>query len=240
VRFAPDWEVSWSQITVSSDGRHLSCALGTEPTHPYPLGAQDVEVETSGGIAILRGGFTFTPILVRAPSPVVHYCQPPVGPFDGGNTVTIGGEHLSGATEVTFAGTPASKVFVEQDYWLRCVVPPGPDGPVRIEVTTPSGTAGMSGAYSYDRLHRSPWLAGLAPWLVPEVGHCPVQIRGSNLSRATAAAIGGVDAEIIDALDDGTIVVMAPPEQADTTVSVTTPENTITTQPGWIGWLPVC
>ena len=87
------------------------------------------------------------------PAPVVSDISPANGPFYGGNTVTITGTGLAGATSVTIGGVTARIVQGSvSDTSLQVTVPglPSPfskGSPADVEVTTPAGTA--SGTYTY-------------------------------------------------------------------------------------------
>ncbi|HTJ14152.1 MAG TPA: IPT/TIG domain-containing protein [Dinghuibacter sp.] len=64
-----------------------------------------------------------------------------------GGTVTIKGAHLTGATVVKLAGSPASSFAVISDSLITAVVGPTGNGPVT--VLTPHGTATSADAFSY-------------------------------------------------------------------------------------------
>ena len=57
------------------------------------------------------------------PAPVVSSVSPNAGPTDGGQTVTIGGWDLSGATKVSFGTTVATNVTIVSDSQLTATVP---------------------------------------------------------------------------------------------------------------------
>lgn len=58
-----------------------------------------------------------------------------------GETVTIAGAKLSGATAVSFGGTAATSFVVEDDNEIDAVVPAGSAGSITVTVTTPGGSA---------------------------------------------------------------------------------------------------
>jgi len=87
------------------------------------------------------GGFEFAFNAVVQPAPAVNVVSPSSGSFKGGTSVTISGADLTGATAVTFGGTPA--LFnVNSETQIVAVAPAANEpGPVPIAVTTVAGTA---------------------------------------------------------------------------------------------------
>ncbi len=88
--------------------------------------------------------FTYAPI-----SSSVSQVQPSSGPAQGGQTVTITGYHLTGATAVYFGTTPAASFSVVSSTTITAVTPQG-SGTVDVRVMTPADPAGTT-ANPYDR-----------------------------------------------------------------------------------------
>ncbi|MHB8220654.1 MAG: penicillin acylase family protein, partial [Acidimicrobiales bacterium] len=88
--------------------------------------------------------FTYAPI-----SSSVSQVQPSSGPAGGGQSVTITGYHLTGATEVYFGTVPATSFSVDSSTTITAVTPPG-SGTVDVRVMTPADPAGTT-ANPYDR-----------------------------------------------------------------------------------------
>ncbi|WP_188054202.1 Ig-like domain-containing protein [Sphingosinithalassobacter sp. CS137] len=109
-----------------------------------------VTVTTGGGTSgAVPGGFTYIP------APTVTGLSPAFGSTAGGNTVTITGTDLSGATGVQFGGTAASGVTVVSATQITATVPgPASAGTVNVTVTTPGGTSGTGAASQYE--YRAP------------------------------------------------------------------------------------
>jgi hypothetical protein len=89
-----------------------------------------------------NNGATATPLPIPPPgpppAPTISSFSPSSGPV--GTSVTISGSGLSGATSVSFAGTPASAFKVSSATQITATVPSGA-GTGPIAVTTPGGTA---------------------------------------------------------------------------------------------------
>ena len=87
-----------------------------------------------------------------ADAPAVQALAPAYGPVAGGNTVTIQGRNLGGATAVVFGTQAAASFALNADGSLNAVAPAGSAGQVvSVRVTTPSGTSAATagGQYSY-------------------------------------------------------------------------------------------
>lgn len=84
---------------------------------------------------------TFTTV---AATPTITSFTPTAAP--GGQTITITGTNLQGATSVKFGGTAAASYIVVNTTKVTAVVGTGTTG--KITVTTPSGTATSSGTFT--------------------------------------------------------------------------------------------
>jgi hypothetical protein len=127
---------------------------------PPGTGTVDVTVTTPEGTSSSgsRDHFTY-----EAPQPAIAKVSPATGPEAGGTTVTVTGEHLTGATAVRFGATSATSFTVNSDSSVTAVSPGG-TGTVDVSVTTPAGTSSPGAA---DRFTYEPTEGGL-----PEIGRC--------------------------------------------------------------------
>jgi YVTN family beta-propeller protein len=103
-------------------------------------------------IGVGSGPFALAVTNVPVPVPVVTGVSPLSGPLAGGTAVTITGSNFTGATAVSFGGTPAASFTVSSDTSITAVSPAAASvGPVDVTVTTPNGTSATSGAdqFSY-------------------------------------------------------------------------------------------
>ena len=71
--------------------------------------------------------------------PVVTNVSPAGGLAAGGAATTITGSGFTGATAVTFGGTPATAVVVVNAYTITATAPAHAAGTVDVRVTTPNG-----------------------------------------------------------------------------------------------------
>ena len=127
-------------FTVDSDG------VITATTPPHVAGMVDVEVTTPGGSDTLADGFEF----IDVPAPTITGIAPTSGPVAGGTMVTITGTDLTGASGVTFGGTPAQSFTVDSPTQITATTPPHAAGTVDVAVTTPAGTATFASGYTYE------------------------------------------------------------------------------------------
>nr|WP_237503463.1 IPT/TIG domain-containing protein [Streptomyces sp. SID8375] len=67
--------------------------------------------------------------------------SPNQGSTSAGNTVTLTGTNLTGATSVLFGATPATSFTVVSPTQITAVAPAATAGPVAITVTSPGGTS---------------------------------------------------------------------------------------------------
>lgn len=83
------------------------------------------------------------------PAPQLSIAVPASGPAAGGTAVRLDGQYLTGATGVTFGGTPATGVVVRSQSRIDCVAPAHAAGPVSVVATTPSGQNSPNALYTY-------------------------------------------------------------------------------------------
>ena len=107
-------------------------------------GAVSVVVTAPGGSNAANSLYTYSQ------APTVTSVNPSSGPPGGGNTVTIAGTGLTGATSVTFGGVAATSFNVVNDTTITAVVPRNTTaGAVSVIVTTPGGSNAPNSLYSY-------------------------------------------------------------------------------------------
>lgn len=159
---------------------------------------------------------------------------PGFGPTTGGNTVLIIGANLTGATSVTFGGTPAT--IVSQDpfgFLITVVAPAGSPGNVPVVVTTAAG-ASTPANYTYIALPApTPTVIGITPPSGPAAGGTPFTIVGANLTGATVT-FGGTPATNVQVIGGILLTGTTPPgTPGNATVQVTTPQGTVNVPGGF-------
>ncbi|MEV0732650.1 IPT/TIG domain-containing protein, partial [Polymorphospora sp. NPDC050346] len=121
--------------------------------------------------------------------PAVTAVTPDAGPTAGGNTVTITGTDLAGATGIRFgSGNNATDVSCTATS-CTAVAPTGNAGDVHVQVTTPGGTSATSvdNRYTYVPV---PVVTAIHPDAGPAAGGNTVTITGTDLAGATGIRFG--------------------------------------------------
>jgi hypothetical protein len=139
-----------------------------------------VSVTTSNGIAS-RAGFSF---ITATPAPAISSFTPTSGKT--GQVVNITGTNFTGATAVSFGGTPATTFTVVSAISINATVGAGASGVV--SVTTASGTGTLAG-FTY---LPPPTITSFSP-TSGKTGQV-VNITGTNFLGATAVSFGGTAA----------------------------------------------
>jgi hypothetical protein len=178
-------------------------------------------VTTAGGTATLTSGYTFVP------APTITSISPASGPLVGGQTVTISGTNLAGAS-VTFGGAAAT-IVANSGTSITITTPAGTAGAANVVVTTAGGTATLTSGYTFVP---APTITAIAPTSGPSTGGQTVTITGTNLSGATVT-FGGAPATVTS--NSGTSITVATPRGAAgaANVVVTTAGGTATLAGGY-------
>jgi YVTN family beta-propeller protein len=123
-------------------------------SNSYGTTVSVINTATNTVSATISGFNDPTGIVVAPPTtPTVTALSPTTGPAAGGNTVTITGTNLSGATAVAFGpGNNATNISCTATT-CTATAPPAAAGTVDVQVTTPGGTSATSSAdqYTYTR-----------------------------------------------------------------------------------------
>ena len=144
------------------------------------LGTVDVTITTAGGTSATGSSDQFT--YVAAPS--VSAVSPAAGPIAGGYSVVITGGNFTGASAVSFGGTPASSFTFNSDTQITATDPAEAAGTVDVIVTTFGGGSSAISAgdqFTFAALPRC--LLAQAPPRVRRLGTIPSIITGVNLAN---------------------------------------------------------
>lgn len=136
-----------------------------------------------------------------------------------GNTVTISGSNFTGATAVSFGGSPAASFIVVNDNTITAVVGTGASGVVK--VTTPVSSETLSG-FTFIPPATAPTVSGFAP--TSGATGATITITGTNFTTATAVNFGGVPAASFAIVNDNTITAVVA-AGASGSVAVTNPDG---------------
>jgi hypothetical protein len=150
------------------------------------------------------------------PAPTVTGVSPTSGPATGGTSVTITGTNLSGATAVSFGGTPAATYAVNSATRITATAPAHSAGTVDVVVTGPGGSSATSAADRFSFVG-APTVTAVSPNSGPTAGGTSVTITGSGfigLSGATAVTFGGTSATTYTVNSATRITATAPAQAA--------------------------
>ncbi|MGW7689626.1 IPT/TIG domain-containing protein [Streptomyces asiaticus] len=201
VRFGPNLA---TQVVVVND---------TQITARTPAGSGTVKVTVTGPTGTSTQNVIFTYSTVAAPA--LNSLSPTSGPVGGGNTVTITGTNLTGATQVLFGATPAT-ILTNTATQITVTAPAG-TGTVNVAVTTPGGTSNPL-PYTYTTVS-APTLTSLSPTSGPTSGGNTVTINGTNLTSATSVKFGINSATILT--NSATQITVTAPAGPPSSVNVT-------------------
>lgn len=191
---------------------------------PGSDGTVDVTVSDDGASSATSAADQFTYL---QPQPAVTGVSPSSGAAAGGETVTITGSDLDGATAVYF-GSLAAGITGDSPTQIVATVPNGALGTLDVTVTTPGGTSGTSAADQFTGL-AAPAVTSLDTLAGPTAGGTDLVIYGTDLAGATAVNFGAVAGTIVN--DAGTYILAQSPAHAGgaVDVTVTTPYGTSAT-----------
>jgi hypothetical protein len=155
-------------------------------------------------------------------APAITSLNPTSGPPAGGNTVTITGTNLTGATAVRFGANLAAFTVVSSTQ-INAVAPAG-SGAVSVTASSPAGT---SNALTYTYV-TAPSVTSVSPSQGPLPGGNTVTITGSGFTGATSVQFGSAPAASFTVLDTGLITATVPGGNppGPVQVTVTTPGGT--------------
>ncbi|MGX5773722.1 IPT/TIG domain-containing protein [Methylorubrum zatmanii] len=145
-----------------SGGAATSVAIASQAAHGMATASGMTITYTPAPGYFGSDSFTYTATNASGPSapatvtltvtpgmPSLSGASPASGPAAGGTAVTLTGLNLSGATAVSFGGTPATGFSVGSSTAISAVAPAHAPGPVSIAVTTPGGTATLASGFTY-------------------------------------------------------------------------------------------
>jgi alpha-tubulin suppressor-like RCC1 family protein len=174
----------------------------------HTAGVADVTVTDAIGTSPTTSADHFT---YAAEPPVVTSVSPNAGPTAGGNSVTIRGEDLRGATAVRFGSAEATGVTPNAEGTaVTAVAPSGSSGTVDVVVTTPEGSS-VTGARDQYTYELAPAVKKLSNASGPANGGTVELVTGSNFQESgTTVTFNGVAGTNVVYLSSTELFVTAP------------------------------
>jgi hypothetical protein len=223
-------------LTFTSGGKAISgCAsLSLKPvssyyqatcTHTWTAAASyTIGAQYSGDVAYGSSSASTT-VAITSLAPKVSSISPNAGPVAGGQTVTIIGTNLTGATGVAFGTTGATGVTVVSDTELTATVPAHAAGTVNVTVTTPKGTSAAA-RYTYDPV---PTVSAISPASGGQ--GTVVAITGTGFVPGSKVKFGSVAAKASSLVSATQLTATVPAGAGTVDTTVTTPGGASATSP---------
>jgi hypothetical protein len=197
----------------------------TSGTGPYSVCIADIEGDGKPDIITANANpNTISVLRNKVNEPAISNFTPVVGV--GGTVVTITGLNFTGATTVSFGGTPAASFTVVNDNTISATVGTGATGSVSI--TNPYATGALAGFTFQSQL--PPAISSFSP--VAASSGSTITISGSNFNTTAANNIvyfGAVKANV-SAASGNSLTVASP--QAPTYSPITVTTNNLTAYSG--------
>ena len=157
-------------------------------------GRVDVTVVSADGTrsaATNADAFTYTAQPPAPAAPTVSGLSTHTGSELGGDSVTITGTALAGATGVQFGGVDAEDYTVQGDTTITATAPDlRGDGPVDVTVLGPGGSSAPGAATRWTPVAVTPAVASVTPASAPSTGGTTVTVRGTGLNHGTVVVDG--------------------------------------------------
>jgi len=185
------------------------------------------DIDGDGRPELIVSG-SFTPGAMSIIKPVINTQPPTLASFTPnsattGQTVTITGRNLSGATAVSIGGTPVASFVTVSDTVITAVLAGGATG--NIGVTTPLGSATIGGFHFIVAPNVAPVITSFNPTTASP--GTMVTITGTNLTGVTAVSFGGSPAGSFTVVSPTTITAVVNTGTSGN-VTVTAPAGTAT------------
>lgn len=161
-------------------------------------------------VAIISVVLVTLPVSAEAAGPSISSVSPNSGSVDGGETVTINGNGLSGTRSVKIGGKEASGIVVVDDQTITAITPETVVGNHDVVVTTAGIQASLPAGFETTSFVSAPILTSISPSTGPVSGGTTVTISGYGFSNATGVSFGGVAARSFQILSDGHVSAVTP------------------------------
>ncbi|MCA9843096.1 MAG: IPT/TIG domain-containing protein [Dehalococcoidia bacterium] len=208
----------------------LSCSIASDnriqavaPNHA--AGIVDVLVDNRDGgqnVPSAASKFEYTS------GPAIHSLNPASRPAGQTSEVVIHGNGFTGASAVSFGGTPAVAFNIDDDDQITATAPALTVGTVRVSVTSPSGTSPNTPADDFTYTGNIPLVTSVTPNSGPVAGGTQVTITGQFLGTVTSIKFGSFTASVFHVDSSTTLTATVPSGTVPGTVDVTviTPAGT--------------
>jgi hypothetical protein len=129
------------------------------------------------------GGTADTFIIIVSP-PTVNSISPTSGSTAGGDTITITGTNLTGATGITVGGAACAAFNVSSATSATCVTPAGSAGTASVVVTTAAGSNAANTLFTYTPVPAPSAVPSLSEWTQLLLALMTITLVGWHFHRA--------------------------------------------------------
>ncbi|MDL1163245.1 IPT/TIG domain-containing protein [Yersinia pestis] len=146
--------------------------------------------------------------------PIVSSISPNIGPFVGGNTVTIQGNYFMKGIQVIFGDKPSQVTMNTSETYLKIIAPPADkSGPVDVKFVNPDGTQlTIPSGYTYENeIVPKLEITAISPNKGLLAGGEGAYISGKLISPEANVFFGEQEASVVTYYNDTQIKVIAPP-----------------------------
>jgi serine protease len=210
-------EVKFGTTAATIVSKTATTVIVTTPA--VTAGAVSLSMTNTGGTTVRAAAFTFRDL------PTVSGMTPTQGSTPGGINATITGTNLATTSSVTFGGT-AGTIVSKNATTVVVRVPAKAAGVHAVVVTTPAGTATVTGGYTY---FAPPTITSVSPTAGSITGGTTVTITGTNLLAVTTVTLGTV--EVTPTTKTATTIRFVAPSTetiGSRAITVTSPGGTVT------------
>lgn len=205
----------------------------TAVTPAHAAGLVNVVVNFATGPATLNNAFTYT-----VPPPTVSAVTPVTGLISGGTTITVTGTNFVNVTGVSVGGTAATSVVVNANQAsLTAVTPAHAAGVVNVVVTTATGSATRTNAFTY--VNPAPAITSISPVSGTVSGGTVVTVTGTNFMSGATVQFGTTNATSVTFVSATTLRATVPAGTGNVGVSVTNPDTQKATLAASYTYLPL-
>ncbi|WP_234414246.1 IPT/TIG domain-containing protein [Paenibacillus sp. CAA11] len=194
-----------------------------------PVGAQDIKVKYDDYLGALHEFTVPNPkINVKYAAPTITSIVKDNGLINGGESVTITGEHFRPNVKVQFGTKPATSVQFVDSTKIIVITPAGTQGNVDVKVTNDDNQS-ATGKYTY---YAIPEITKITPVEGPLAGNNEVSIEGNYFMTGATVKFGDKAASVVSTTPTK-IIVKAPAavNPGLVAVSITNPDGYSTELP---------
>ena len=195
-------------LTATSNFDETRLNTQTVPASPSLEGPVNVSAQNENGEHLLRNGFIYYD--AEDTTPRVIASTPNVGLIAGGSTVNLVVAFLPGIPmEIRFGSEVAQCSFINT-FMMECLLPPGEEGVVTVEVDVGGDTYSLVEGFTYLDLR----LEASSPNQGSVAGGTYLEVSGNGFEEDTTFSFGSQSARDVTIVNNQTATLRTPPGSA--------------------------